>query len=119
MQTRDQGEQLLIISEKGMGKRTNMDEFKAQNRGGKGVRCYKIIDKTGDVIGAKAINEDDEIMMITTEGIIIRTSVNGISVLGRSTSGVKVMNVGKSSTVASIARVIKEESEMESDTAEE
>jgi DNA gyrase subunit A len=113
MQTRDQGEQLLIISEKGMGKRTNMDEFKAQNRGGKGVRCYKIIEKTGDVVGTKAIREDDEIMMITTDGIIIRTRVNEISVLGRNASGVKVMNVSKSSTVASITRVIKDDLEEE------
>ncbi|HIT60992.1 MAG TPA: DNA gyrase subunit A [Candidatus Fimousia stercorigallinarum] len=109
MQTKEQGEYLLFISENGMGKRTPMDEFKVQKRGGKGVRCYKITSKTGDLIGAKAINEDDEIMMITTEGIIIRIRVNGISILGRSTSGVKVMNVDDDAAVASITRVIKED----------
>ncbi|MDO4170869.1 MAG: DNA gyrase subunit A [Lachnospiraceae bacterium] len=117
MQTRAQGNELLIVSEKGMGKRTMMEEFKTQNRGGKGVRCYKIIEKTGDVIGAKAVNEDDEVMMITTEGIIIRTGVAGISVLGRSTSGVKVMNVTGDTKVASITKVLKEQSDTEEETA--
>ncbi|MDO4943251.1 MAG: DNA gyrase subunit A [Lachnospiraceae bacterium] len=111
MQTREQGEYLLFVSEKGMGKRTGIDEFKLQRRGGKGVRCYKIVPKTGDVIGAKAINDDDEIMMISKEGIVIRTNVSGISILGRSTSGVKVMNVKEDAAVASITRVIKEDSD--------
>ena len=109
MQTRDQGEALMIVSEKGMGKRTSMDEFKTQNRGGKGVRCYKILDKTGYVVSAKAVNEDDEVLMITTAGIIIRTRVNEVSMLGRSTSGVKVMNVSHESAVASVTRAFKEE----------
>ncbi|MEE1313385.1 MAG: DNA gyrase subunit A [Lachnospiraceae bacterium] len=119
MQTRQQGEELLIVSEKGMGKRTMMDEFKTQKRGGKGVICYKIIEKTGNVIGAKAVNEDDEVMMITTDGVIIRTEVSQISVLGRNTSGVKVMNVREDTAVASITRVLREEPEENAENDEE
>ena len=105
MQMTDQGEQLLIVSERGLGKRTNMNEFTAQNRGGKGVKCYKITEKTGEVVGAKAVNEDDEIMIINTEGIIIRMECKGISVLGRITSGVKLINLRDNEIVASIAKV--------------
>ena len=105
MQLDTQGEALLIVSENGMGKRTMMDEFVSQHRGGKGVKCYKITEKTGDVVGVKAVNDDNEIMMITTEGVIIRTRVGSISVLGRNTSGVKVMNVNENVKVASIAKV--------------
>ena len=114
MQLTDQGEQLLIVSEKGLGKRTVMDEFTAQNRGGKGVKCYKITEKTGEVVGAKAVNEDDEIMIINTEGIIIRMECKGISVLGRITSGVKLINLRENEIVASIAKV-KETQEEESE----
>ncbi len=81
MQLQTQGSDLLIVSENGMGKRTNMDEFTVQKRGGKGVKCYKIVEKTGDVVGAKAVNDDNEIMMITTEGIIIQLRVQDISPL--------------------------------------
>ncbi|MGN0417551.1 DNA gyrase subunit A [Anaerostipes faecalis] len=109
MQLDTQGEALLIVSENGMGKRTMMDEFVSQHRGGKGVKCYKITEKTGDVVGVKAVNDDNEIMMITTEGVIIRTRVGSISVLGRNTSGVKVMNINENVKVASIAKVRKEE----------
>ena len=106
MQVHTQGEYLLVVSEKGLGKRTHMEEFGAQNRGGKGVKCYKITDKTGYVIGAKAVNEDNEVMLITTEGIIIRIPCNGISIVGRIASGVKLMNVDSENvTVASIAKV--------------
>ena len=114
MQLKSQGESLLIVSANGMGKRTLMDEFTPQHRGGKGIRCYKITEKTGDVVGVKAVDEDDEIMMITKEGVIIRTRVNDISVFGRNTSGVKVMNVGENVQVASIAKVRKEEVKEES-----
>jgi DNA gyrase subunit A len=93
MQLNSQGQYLLFVSENGLGKRTEMDEFSVQRRGGKGVKCYKITEKTGDVIGVKAVNEDNEIMLITTEGIIIRLMVSDISVLGRITSGVKLMNI--------------------------
>ncbi len=105
MQMDTQGEYLLIASEKGLGKLTRIDEFTAQNRGGKGVKCYKITEKTGNIVGVKAVNRDNEIMMITTEGIIIRIKVEGISVLGRITSGVKLMDLSDDITVASIAKV--------------
>ena len=110
MQMDTQGEFLLIASEKGLGKRTRMEEFTPQNRGGKGVKCYKITEKTGNVIGAKAVDYDNEIMMITTEGIIIRIMVDGISVLGRITSGVKLINLDNDITVASIAKVREDKS---------
>ena len=105
MQTASQGTDLLIVSEKGMGKRTNMDEFTVQKRGGKGVKCYKIVEKTGDVVGAKAVNDDNEIMMITTEGIIIQLRVQDISTLSRITSGVKLINLDEGVKVAQIAKV--------------
>lgn len=105
MQLHTQGIHLLIVSEKGMGKRTAMEEFTSQNRGGKGVKCYKITEKTGNVVGVKAVNEDNEIMIINTEGIVIRMECNSISVLGRITSGVKLINLNDNATVASIAKV--------------
>ncbi|HIY55589.1 MAG TPA: DNA gyrase subunit A [Candidatus Dorea merdavium] len=111
MQLASQGTDLLIVSEKGMGKRTLMDEFTAQNRGGKGVKCYKITEKTGNVVGIKGVNEQDEIMIINTEGIIIRMLCSGISILGRVTSGVKLINLKEGDTVASIAKVRDEEKE--------
>ena len=112
MQMDTQGEYLLIASAKGLGKRTRMEEFTAQNRGGKGVKCYKITEKTGNVIGVKAVGSEDEIMMITTEGIIIRMKVEGISVLGRITSGVKLINLAEDITVAGIAKVKEDKSLM-------
>ncbi|MDF2610989.1 MAG: gyrA [Lachnospiraceae bacterium] len=116
MQLNTQGESLLFVSENGMGKRTDMTEFTVQRRGGKGVKCYKITDKTGYVIGVKAVNEDNEIMIITTQGIIIRMFVEGISRLGRITSGVKLINmdIENDITVASIAKV-RESNEQTSD----
>ncbi len=105
MQLVTQGKYLLIVSERGMGKRTLIDEFTAQNRGGKGVKCYKITEKTGNVVGIKAVDEDDEIMIINTEGIIIRMLCSGISILGRITSGVKLINLKDGDIVASIAKV--------------
>ncbi len=113
MQMDSQGEELLLVSEYGLGKRTAIDEFGIQHRGGKGVKCYKITEKTGFVVGAKAVHEDQEVMLITNEGIIIRTEVRGISVLGRITSGVKLMNVDSSKdiVVASVAKVRKDTSD--------
>ncbi|MBQ3517554.1 MAG: DNA gyrase subunit A, partial [Lachnospiraceae bacterium] len=118
MQLNDQGEYLLIASEKGLGKRTKMNEFTAQNRGGKGVKCYKITEKTGEVVGAKAVDEDDEIMMINTEGIVIRMECSGISVLGRITSGVKLINLRENEIVASIAKVKEDHDESEEEVTE-
>ncbi len=105
MQLQIQGDSLLIVSENGMGKRTFLDEFTVQKRGGKGVKCYKITDKTGYVVGTKAVNDDNEIMMITTEGIIIQLRMQDISTLGRITSGVKLINLDKGVKVAKIAKV--------------
>ena len=114
MQLNTQGDSLLIVSENGMGKRTLMEEFTPQNRGGKGVKCYKINGRTGNIVGAKAVKENQEIMLITTEGIIIRMNVEDISVLGRITSGVKLIEMEKDIRVASIAKV-REGSSQESD----
>ena len=105
MQLNTQGDHLLIVSANGMGKLTSIDEFKSQNRGGKGVKCYKIMEKTGNVIGVKNLHMDDEIMMINTEGIVIRMMCSDISVLGRVTSGVKLMNLSENVSVASISKV--------------
>ena len=105
MQMSSQGDYLLFVSENGMGKRTAVSEFTVQLRGGKGVKCYKITEKTGNVIGVKAVNEDNEIMLITTEGIIIRIPCSGISIMGRIASGVRLMDVSDQFTVASIAKV--------------
>lgn len=107
MQMNNQGDSLLIVSENGLGKRTSIDEFKLQKRGGKGVRCYRINDKTGYVVGVKAVNDDHEIMMITNEGIIIQFKVNTVSEIGRNTFGVKLINIDKDENikVAKIAKV--------------
>ena len=113
MQLCSQGDYLLIVSEKGMDKRTSMSEFSVQNRGGKGVKCYKITEKTGNVVGVKAVNDDNEVMMITTEGIIIRIACSDISILGRITSGVKLMNLDEKVSVASIAKVREKEENTE------
>ena len=119
MQLNTQGYYLLVVSENGMGKRTSISEFTCQNRGGKGVKCYKITEKTGNVIGAKAVNEENEIMMITTEGIIIRLQCSDISILGRITSGVKLINLSDGVTVASFAKVREKEEDKNSEKTEE
>ena len=121
MQLHTQGKYLLLVSENGLGKRTNIEEFTAQHRGGKGVKCYKIMGKTGSVVGAKALDEENEIMLITTEGIVIRLRVSDISVLGRITSGVKLMNIDSESEtrIASIARVRQDETEAAEELTEE
>ena len=105
-----------------MGKRTDVDEFSTQHRGGKGVKCYKITDKTGDIVGAKCLDEDREIMLITNEGVIIRMNISDMRVLGRITSGVKLMDIDKDSDtrIASIAKVredIEPEGDQEADEA--
>ncbi len=122
MQEQSQGDSLLIVSENGMGKRTYLNEFNVQYRGGKGVKCYKITEKTGDVVGAKAVNDENQIMMITTEGIIIKLRVQDISTMGRIASGVKMMNLDEDVVVARIAKVKDkvdgEETEEEADNAD-
>ena len=116
MQLQNQGDFLLFVSENGMGKRTRMSEFSLQHRGGKGNKCYKITEKTGFVIGAKAVNDESEILLITTEGIMIRIACSDISILGRITMGVKLMNVDENITVAGLAKVL---GKMEDDDTEE
>ena len=105
MQLDHQGDSLLIVSAKGQGKRTKLEEFKIQKRGGKGVKCYKITDKTGEVIGVKAVNDDHEIMMITTTGTIIQIPMSDVKDIGRITSGVKLFDLPDDVTVAKIAKV--------------
>ena len=118
MQMESQGDSLMIVSEKGLGKCTLISEFTTQNRGGKGVKCYKITEKTGNIVGVKAVNHDNEIMLITTEGIIIRIKVADTALLGRITSGVKLINLDENVTVASIA-MVRENKELETaDTSE-
>ena len=119
MQLNTQGEHLLIVSERGLGKRTSIDEFTAQNRGGKGVKCYKITEKTGNLVGVKAVNDENEIMIINTEGIIIRMKVSDISILGRVTSGVKLINMEGDVKVASITKVKEDETLEGEEVAEE
>lgn len=113
MQMESQGDALMIVSERGLGKCTMISEFTAQNRGGKGVKCYKITEKTGNIVGVKAVNNEDEVMLITTEGIIIRIKVNDTALLGRITSGVKLINLNENVTVASIAKVREDKNLME------
>ena len=118
MQVSSQGEAVLIVSEKGLGKRTMLEEFNVQNRGGKGLKCYKITDKTGLVVGVKCVNAEDELMIITTGGIIIRMPVEGISILKRITSGVKLIQLDEGSVVASIAK-IREDMKDDDETSDE
>ena len=115
MQLNTQGNRLLIVSENGFGKRTDIYEFTPQRRGGKGVKCYKIVEKTGFVIGAKAVNDNNDIMLITKGGIVIRMAVDGISTLGRITSGVKLMNIDEDAVIAQIAKVRESENQGETD----
>lgn len=105
MQLDHQGDSLLIVSENGMGKRTLLSEFTVQRRGGKGIKCYKITDKTGYVVGVKAVNDEHEIMMITTGGVIIQIPMEDVSTLGRIASGVKLINLDEGVKVAQIAKV--------------
>ena len=119
MQLNTQGDSLLIASEKGYGKRSELTEFNVQNRGGKGVKCYKIIEKTGDVVGVKAVSDDSEIMMITTAGILIQMSMEDIRNMGRITSGVKLINLDDGVSVARIAKVRKKVSDGDTELAEE
>ena len=119
MQLDHQGDSLLIVSENGLGKRTYLEEFKIQYRGGKGVKCYKVTDKSGYVVGVKAVTDEHEIMMITTEGIIIQLRMDDISTLGRITSGVKMINLDEKVKVAKIAKVREKVSDGNQELSEE
>ncbi len=109
MQLTLQGTSVMIVSKNGLGKCTLISEFTLQYRGGKGLKCYKITEKTGNIVGVKAVNKDDEIMLINTEGTIIRLRVEDTTLLSRVTSGVKLINLGENEFVASISKVRKEE----------
>ena len=121
MQTASMGDSVMIVSSNGLGKCTLIDEFTAQNRGGKGVKCYKITEKSGNLVGVKSVSKDDEVMLITTEGIIIRIKVSDTTLLGRVTTGVKLINLKDGVQVASIAKVVEDKSLMppEEDITEE
>lgn len=119
MQMNTQGDDLLIVSEKGMGKRTSIRDFKVQKRGGMGLKCYKLTEKTGNIVGVKAVNDDHEIMMITTGGIIIQLRCCDISRYGRITSGVKLIDLKDDVTVASIAKVRQTDKSSDSEDLEE
>ena len=111
MQLDVQGDEILFVTANGMGKRTELSEFAPQMRGGKGVKCYRITEKTGDIVSAKAVTNDHDIMMMTNEGIMIRMHCSDITVIGRITSGVKLMNVGSGAFVASVAKLARTEEE--------
>ena len=111
MMTEKQGSHILFISENGLGKLTSMEEFKVQHRGGCGVKCYKITEKSGKLVGARAVSEDDELLLITTEGVMIRTSCASISILGRITTGVKIIDLEEGVTVASFTKVKEDETD--------
>ena len=117
MQMASQGEYMLVASEKGYGKRTRISEFKLQLRGGKGLLCYNVTEKTGNLVGMKLLDDGRDIMLITNEGILIRMGVDDISVIGRNTSGVKLMSIEADSDVrvASIAKVRESSRQYEED----
>ena len=119
MQTASMGEAVLLVSSNGLGKRTRIDEFTTQNRGGKGVKCYKITEKSGNLVGVKSVENDDELMLITTEGIIIRIQVSDVTVLGRITTGVKLINLKEGVSVASITKVVEDKTLMPPEEAKE
>ena len=119
MLTENQGTHVLCISENGLGKLTPMTEFRTQRRGGYGIKCYRVTERTGKVIGAKMVIEENEVLVITTEGIMIRMPVSDISMLGRITMGVKVMNLTEGVTVASLTKVKNDDRTQEEIDAEE
>jgi DNA gyrase subunit A len=108
MELVEKGKYLLVIAEKGFGKRTSLDEYKTQKRGGKGLITYNIKDKTGDIVSAKVIYENDEIMMISQSGIIIRLNTNDISAMGRNTQGVTLMKIDGDDKVMAVAKYVGE-----------
>jgi DNA gyrase subunit A len=118
MQASYEGSHILIVSEKGLGKRTLLSEFTVQHRGGKGLKCYKIMEKTGQIVGAKCVNEGDELMIITSQGVIIRMAVADISILKRVTSGVKLVQLDESTLVASFARITEDMIEVNEENAD-
>ena len=105
MNLTDEGHELLVVSEKGFGKRTDINEYRVQSRAGKGIKTYNIFEKTGKIVGAEMVDEKDQIMIINSDGILIRLQVEGISIYGRVTSGVKLMKTEDEVNVVSIAKI--------------
>src|SRR5256886_14148717 len=110
---------LLAVTEKGMGKRSELDEYRAQHRGGRGIITLKRADKTGDIVALKEVLPDDELMMITKKGIMIRVPVEGIRISGRNTQGVKIMNLTPGDLVVDVARVVKEDAADDGDAEDD
>lgn len=113
MTTNIEDASLLVVSENGFGKRTQLDEYKVQNRGGKGILTYRVTERTGKLVGTKLVNEDDDIMLISSDGTIIRMKVSEISILGRATQGVTLMRTADGVKVVCVTRIIKEDEDME------
>ena len=109
MSLANEGTDLLVVSENGFGKRTDINEYRIQTRSGKGIKTYNIAEKTGNIVGAQMVNEDDEIMIINSNGVLIRLRVNEISLFGRVTSGVKLMKTDEEVNVVSIAKINADE----------
>ena len=115
MQLDHQGDSLLIVSENGMGKRTSMDEFTVQHRGGKGLKVHQLTEKTGQLTGVLMVGENDELMLITSEGVIIRLRGREISSYNRDSQGVKLMNLDDGVSVVGIAKISEEDIEEEAE----
>ena len=109
MSLTDEGHELLVVSENGFGKRTDIEEYRLQSRAGKGIKTYNIFEKTGKIVGAEMVDEKDQIMIINSDGILIRLEVEGISIYGRVTSGVKLMKTEDEVNVVSIAKINMDE----------
>ncbi len=110
---------VLVVTEKGFGKRTELDEYKVQIRGGKGILTYRVTEKTGKLAGMKLVSEDDDVMMISSDGSIIRIKAKDISILGRATQGVTLMRMDDGVSVVSIARIANEDEEEKDDEEKE
>ena len=121
METVFEEDTLLAVTENGFGKRTYVEEYTKQRRGGKGILTYKVTDKTGKIIGTKIVSEDDDILLISTSGIVIRMSAAEISILGRATQGVTLMRTGEDNKVVSLAKIMpeNEEDEIAEETGDE
>ena len=109
MSLSDEGEDLLVVSQNGYGKRTDINEYRSQIRAGKGIKAYNMSEKTGEIVGATMVNNEDELMLINSDGVLIRLRVDDISVFGRITSGVKLMKTDDEVNVVSIAKIDTEE----------
>ena len=109
MSLSDEGEDLLFVSQNGYGKRTDINEYRSQIRAGKGIKTYNMSEKTGEIVGATMVNNEDELMLINSDGVLIRLRVDDISVFGRITSGVKLMKTDDEVNVVSIAKIDTEE----------